>query len=213
MNLHQITSAIDIITLCIAYIVSETLGAAFRAWVAAKMGDHTPEELGFLSLNPLVHIDPLGLFCLISFGYGWGNHVPINPYNFGSPYRFLKQVITYFSNVILHITLGISAWVLLIYSFGPGMFELYTISGIANLHPTSSSLSIGMALVTIKFIYINAMLAAVALITNGIHVLLFNFFHDMYQQTIVVVTCSVIAFLFFAYPLIEFMIALYTRLY
>ncbi|HHX87463.1 MAG TPA: site-2 protease family protein [Firmicutes bacterium] len=37
---------------------------------------------GRLSLNPLVHLDPLGALMLLVVGIGWAKPVPINPYNF-----------------------------------------------------------------------------------------------------------------------------------
>ncbi|MBQ5897724.1 MAG: site-2 protease family protein, partial [Oscillospiraceae bacterium] len=40
---------------------------------------------GRLTLNPLVHIDPLGTLALILFGFGWAKPVQINPLNFENP--------------------------------------------------------------------------------------------------------------------------------
>jgi len=47
--------------------------------VAAKLGDQTAKLAGRLTLNPLSHLDPLGTFFLLVFGFGWGKPVPINP--------------------------------------------------------------------------------------------------------------------------------------
>ena len=57
-----------------------------HAWAANELGDPTARYQGRLSLNPLVHLDPMGtlmmLFSLFyGFGIGWGKPVPVNPWN------------------------------------------------------------------------------------------------------------------------------------
>jgi Zn-dependent protease len=66
-------------------IVSLTIHEAAHAWTADKLGDPTARLLGRVSLNPLVHIDPIGtvLLPLISaFSglplLGWAKPVPVN---------------------------------------------------------------------------------------------------------------------------------------
>lgn len=58
-----------------------------QAKVADNLGDPTPRYCGRLTLNPLVHIDPWGLLCLLFLRMGWAKPVPINPYNFKNPTR------------------------------------------------------------------------------------------------------------------------------
>ena len=55
---------------------------AFSAW---KLGDDTAEREGRLTLNPIVHIDPLGtlLLPLLGIPFGWAKPVPVNPARFG----------------------------------------------------------------------------------------------------------------------------------
>jgi Zn-dependent protease len=58
----------------------------FHAWVSNRLGDPTAKYLGRISLNPIVHLDPLGtimmLFASLSGrGIGWGKPVPVNPRN------------------------------------------------------------------------------------------------------------------------------------
>ncbi len=45
------------------------------------LGDKTPRMVGRLSLNPLKHIDPIGMFFILIIGFGWGKPVPFNPLN------------------------------------------------------------------------------------------------------------------------------------
>jgi Zn-dependent protease len=57
-----------------------------KALTAVKLGDDTPRRYGFLTIDPLVHIDPIGTvlipFVLILFGsklvIGWPRQVPLN---------------------------------------------------------------------------------------------------------------------------------------
>lgn len=43
------------------------------------LGDPTPKRQGRLSLNPINHLDPIGLLCLIFFHVGWAKPVVVNP--------------------------------------------------------------------------------------------------------------------------------------
>jgi Zn-dependent protease len=45
-------------------LLSLTIHEAAHAWTAAKLGDPTARMLGRVSLNPLVHIDPIGTVLL-----------------------------------------------------------------------------------------------------------------------------------------------------
>ena len=52
-----------------------------HALAAYALGDHTAYRLGRLSLNPKVHLDPVGTAMLFLIGFGWGKPVPFNPYD------------------------------------------------------------------------------------------------------------------------------------
>ena len=69
-----------------------------HAWVAWRCGDDTAYRMGRVSLNPIVHIDPIGtvlmpLLMLIvphslgRFLIGGAKPVPVNPYNLRHPNR------------------------------------------------------------------------------------------------------------------------------
>ena len=66
-------------------LLSLTVHEAAHAWSADRLGDATARRLGRLSLNPAVHIDPIGTiaFPLISLFtglplIGWAKPVPVN---------------------------------------------------------------------------------------------------------------------------------------
>ena len=50
-----------------------------HAFMAYKLGDETAKKEGRISLNPLKHIDPIGLLSLFIFKIGWGKPVEYNP--------------------------------------------------------------------------------------------------------------------------------------
>ena len=66
-------------------LFSLTVHEAAHAWSADRLGDGTARSLGRLSLNPLVHIDPIGtlLFPLLALFanvplIGWAKPVPVD---------------------------------------------------------------------------------------------------------------------------------------
>lgn len=58
-----------------------------HGWVAGKLGDPTPRYSGRMSLNPIVHMDPIGSIGILIFGFGWAKPVPIDPRYFKNPKR------------------------------------------------------------------------------------------------------------------------------
>jgi len=67
---------IPIVLLCI------TVHEFSHAYCAFLLGDDTAKRCGRLTLNPLKHLDFLGIIMLLIFKFGWAKPVPINPYNF-----------------------------------------------------------------------------------------------------------------------------------
>ena len=53
-----------------------------HAKAADVMGDFTPRMTGRLTLNPMAHIDPIGLIMLLVVRFGWAKPVMINARNF-----------------------------------------------------------------------------------------------------------------------------------
>lgn len=61
-------------------VIAFTIHEFAHAWTADRFGDDTPRRAGRLTLNPLVHLDPIGSLLLLVAGFGWAKPVPINPY-------------------------------------------------------------------------------------------------------------------------------------
>jgi Zn-dependent protease len=63
-----------------ALLVGITFHEFSHALAAYALGDPTARNLGRLSLNPKVHLDPFGTMLLFFGGFGWGKPVPVNAY-------------------------------------------------------------------------------------------------------------------------------------
>lgn len=66
-----------------AVLVAVTVHEYAHAWVADSMGDPTPRRRGRLTLNPIVHLDPIGSLLFLVAGFGWARPVEVNPRYFG----------------------------------------------------------------------------------------------------------------------------------
>lgn len=64
-------------------LLALALHESAHAWTARHFGDSTAEDLGRISLNPVVHLDLWGTLTFIFTGgsIGWGKPVPYNPLN------------------------------------------------------------------------------------------------------------------------------------
>ena len=78
----------------VVLIASLSVHEAAHAWAANRLGDPTARLLGRLSLNPAVHIDPIGtlLFPLIAMTtgaplIGWAKPVPVDTRHLRFPRR------------------------------------------------------------------------------------------------------------------------------
>jgi Zn-dependent protease len=79
---------IDFVQVFVTFVVllfSLTVHEAAHAWTADRLGDPTARLLGRISLNPAVHVDPIGtiVFPLIALltrvpVLGWAKPVPVN---------------------------------------------------------------------------------------------------------------------------------------
>lgn len=68
-------------------LLALSLHETAHGYIAYKLGDPTARSLGRLTLNPLKHLDPIGFICMLLFGFGWANPVPINSRYFKKPRR------------------------------------------------------------------------------------------------------------------------------
>jgi Zn-dependent protease len=76
---------VNFVAALVSLLVAITIHESAHAWMADRLGDPTARLLGRVSLNPLVHLDPLGTAMMVmtvvtGVGIGWGKPVPVSPY-------------------------------------------------------------------------------------------------------------------------------------
>ncbi len=105
----------------VAIFTSLTIHEFSHALAGKLRGDRTAEREGRLTLNPLAHIDLMGLIPLFIFGFGWAKPVPFNPYNLKNPKwdSVLIALAGPASNLILAIISAIAFRILI----GTGVIE------------------------------------------------------------------------------------------
>ncbi len=135
--------AVYIVSLLVAIAVHEFS----HAFTADYLGDPTPRLQNRLKLDPRAHIDPMGIFFLLVFGFGWGKPVEFDPYNLKNPRRdaALISLAGPTSNFILAILLSITLRLLILFKLNilvtMGMFivlpmmQMNLVLGVFNLLP------------------------------------------------------------------------------
>ena len=88
MDLSKLISPDQFILIAIFLLVGFPVHEFCHAFVAYRLGDATAKMFGRLTLNPIVHFDPIGgLFLIVSvlagtgFIFGWAKPTPVNPGN------------------------------------------------------------------------------------------------------------------------------------
>jgi len=103
-------SLTTLISRLITLVIALTVHEFSHALAADQLGDDTPRLQGRLTLNPLVHLDPIGSLMLVIAGFGWARPVQINPYAIQRRHPAGPMVVAAagpFSNLLLAIIASI----------------------------------------------------------------------------------------------------------
>lgn len=79
--------AVLLVMFAISMAIAITVHEFSHAYVANRSGDNTAKLLGRVSLNPLVHLDPMGTLMLLFIGFGWGKAVPVTTSSIRPPVK------------------------------------------------------------------------------------------------------------------------------
>lgn len=115
-----------------AVLIAITFHEFAHAFAADKLGDDTARKQGRLNLNPLSHIDPIGMIMLIFAGFGWGKPVEIDPRNFNRNIKMpVAEAIVAAAGPIMNFILAIIFGVIYVsvMKFAP-MFIFTQVGGI-----------------------------------------------------------------------------------
>ena len=116
-----------------AVIIAITFHEFAHAFAADRLGDDTPRRQGRLSLNPMDHIDPLGIAMLLFAHIGWGKPVQVDPRNYNRDISVEKaDAIVSFAGPLMNFIIAIVSAIILgaIYMFAPASFLINTIGNI-----------------------------------------------------------------------------------
>ena len=108
-----------ILIACVA-LIAITLHELAHGYTAYKLGDNTAKEQGRLTLNPIKHIDLIGLIALIVIHIGWAKPVPINPMNFKS--RKSGTILVSIAGPLTNLLLAIVFAILLKVTYGLNIY-------------------------------------------------------------------------------------------
>ena len=136
MNVSQLLSdtneLLSLLLTLPAVLIAITFHEFAHAFAADKLGDDTARRQGRLNLNPLSHIDPIGMIMLIFAGFGWGKPVEIDPRNFNRNIKMpVAEAIVAAAGPIMNFILAIIFGVIYVsvMKFAP-MFIFTQVGGI-----------------------------------------------------------------------------------
>ena len=121
-----------------ALIMSLSFHEFGHAFAAKRFGDDTAERLGRLTLNPVAHIDPVGLLMVVFIGFGYAKPVPTDPRNYNS---FWAQLVVAAAGPLANLIIAVVAYNLFLWgvqagwqSFAdPSVNQVFRIVVIVNL--------------------------------------------------------------------------------
>lgn len=116
-----------------------------HAWVAWKLGDKTAGFEGRVSLNPLVHLDPIGALMLLVVGFGWARPVPINSRFFRNPRRDIVLVSLAGAAGNLLTALVVAVIFHLLVALSPAVLAMPMMSTFVRFLYTMLSMNVGLA--------------------------------------------------------------------
>ncbi len=133
----------DILLRIVPALLCITLHELCHGLAAWRLGDDTAKRAGRLTLNPLKHIDVMGLLMMLLFRFGWAKPVPVNMQRLGSPKRDMALVALAgpVSNLLLAI-LALFLYGLLLVPLGSSRVG----NVVLDLVLTVASLSIALAI-------------------------------------------------------------------
>jgi len=160
INLGTLESIKLLIAALLTYFPTVALGGYLEALVAKKMGDNTPEQFGFLTLNPLVHTDILGLGSIllaISIGlrilFGFGKYIPVNFDNITGKNRKIKILAVLFARPFANMILVFFSLAILVFFLGGLMFVVKSGTTLA----ASGSITASLRLICLSLISLNTL--------------------------------------------------------
>ena len=114
-----------------------------HGYVAYRLGDTTAKDAGRLTLNPLKHIDPMGLLMMVVFKFGWAKPVPVDMRYFKKPKQgmAITALAGPVSNLLLAMLLLLGARITIAH-----YVDTAFCSGLLNFLAMTAYMSVGLGL-------------------------------------------------------------------
>mgnify|MGYP003460897137 CR=1 FL=1 len=214
---------VNSISFLCAYIFVVTMTGAFRAWVAVYMGDVSIERAGFVTLNPIMHVQPIGMLFLLLQSFGVGSFIPINPDYIQGRYRGLKLFCAFYSDTILNGVSAVVGLLVLIITFDSKIIRIVELiiynrdashMYMTHFYPTYSSSAIVAGYILAAAISLHIGLMVVEFLFNSC-ILVFYFlirpsFFSAYDMALYELIAWVVLVLFFFPPLVRLVATIVT---
>jgi len=214
---------VNSISFLCAYIFVVTLTGAFRAWVAVRMGDFSIEQAGFVTLNPVMHVQPIGILFLLLQSFGVGSFISVNPDYIQGRWRWLKLLCAFYSDTVLNGICAIAGMFVLIISFDTRIIRIVewiiynrdtSHMYMTHHYPTYSSGAIVAGYMLAAAVSLHIGLMVVEFMFNTV-ILVFSFlirpsFFNTYDMALYELIAWVVLALFFFSPLVRVMAAIIT---
>ena len=163
-----------------AIIVGLSLHEFGHAIVSDKLGDPTPKSQGRVTINPLSHVDPMGLLCLIFAGFGWGVPVQINPSYF--KHRRRDEALVAIAGVTMNFIIALISTLILklILSYAGTQFLASNLGGVIS-DIFQYMISINVVLLVFNLLPIPP-LDGFNLLTQIFNLSKYSWYHELYSK-------------------------------
>ncbi len=147
--MQSIDVARTVIWIALFFLVAGPVHECAHAYTALRLGDGTAKLFGRVSLDPVVHFDPMGGGLLIftallglayggGLAFGWAKPTPVNPYNLRGRYADAKVAAAGpLSNLAMAAAFAVGVRILWSDGYYPGndsamdMLELVFVTGVS----------------------------------------------------------------------------------
>ena len=143
---------VDVLIWVFCFLLCITVHEVAHGYAAYKLGDDTAKRMGRLTLNPVPHIDVIGLLAILVFRFGWAKPVPVDPRHFNRKVTMRGgMAITAFAGPLSNLIFGFVS-----------LFTLMTLESLGVMGSSAAWLTVAEILATL--VWLNIMLAVFNLI-------------------------------------------------
>ena len=134
---------LNIVLSVVPSLLCITFHEVSHGYVAYRLGDTTAKDAGRLTLNPLKHIDPMGLLMMVVFKLGWAKPVPVNMMRFRNPKR--GMALTALAGPVSNVLLAL----VFLFLYGLLYRALYSVQPLLDMIWLTAYISLALAIFNI----------------------------------------------------------------